>query len=32
MSTSARKVVMLPRQGEAPRPALAGAPEDWSEF
>jgi methyl-accepting chemotaxis protein len=32
ISTSARKVVMLPRQGEAPRPALAGAPEDWSEF
>ena len=32
VNTSARKVVMLPRQGDAPQPALADAQGDWSEF
>jgi hypothetical protein len=32
VTTSASKVVALPRRGEAPRPAVAGAQENWSEF
>ncbi len=32
VTTSASKVAMLPRQGSAPRPALAGAKKNWSEF
>jgi methyl-accepting chemotaxis protein len=32
VTTSASKVVALPRQGKAPRPAVAGAQENWSEF
>jgi methyl-accepting chemotaxis protein len=32
VTTSARKVVALPRQDKAPRPAMAGASDDWSEF
>ncbi|WP_331535979.1 hypothetical protein [Acidocella sp.] len=32
VTASARKVVMLSRQSEAPRPAPAGTSEDWSEF
>ena len=32
VTTSARKVVALARQGKAPRPALTGAQENWDEF
>jgi methyl-accepting chemotaxis protein len=32
VTTSASKVVMLTRQDEAPRPALADAQENWSDF
>ena len=32
VTTSASKVVALPRQDGAPRPALADTSEDWSEF
>jgi methyl-accepting chemotaxis protein len=32
VTTSARKVVALPRQDRAPRPAMTGAADDWSEF
>jgi methyl-accepting chemotaxis protein len=32
VTTSASKVVALPRQGKAPRPAVADAQENWSEF
>ena len=32
VEVSASKVIALPRKDEAKRPALAGTPEDWSEF
>jgi methyl-accepting chemotaxis protein len=32
VTTSARKVVALPGRDEAPRPAMAGVQDDWSEF
>jgi methyl-accepting chemotaxis protein len=32
VTTSASKVVALPRQKEAKHPVPAGAPDDWSEF
>jgi methyl-accepting chemotaxis protein len=32
VTTSARKVVALPRQDKAPRPAMADASEGWDEF
>ena len=32
VDTSASRVIALPRKNDAPRPALAGAEADWSEF
>jgi methyl-accepting chemotaxis protein len=32
VTASARKVIILPRQDEAPRPTVTGAQENWSKF